>query len=511
MKILLIEADVSVITAFNHSLSAYRYVIDTVTDGETGWIYATTFEYDLIVLDVCLPKLDGLSFCHRFRAEGYLAPILLLTAKGTSSDKVKGLDAGADDYVLKPFDSDELSARIRALLRRSSASPFPQMAWGDLVLNSSTCEVSYCDRPLTLTTKEYELLELFLRDCHCVYSAEEILDRLWSSEEFPAEATVRSHLRRLRKKLFDAGAPPDFIATLHGRGYYLKAPLEESQKLTLSTPIDVSAQPPDPSAPLLLIIDRDEAAGRSGAAAAVGVGLRAEVASTLESARAWLQPDFNRTQQPDAVLLKLSPAVLPHPEADPFDFNFLQELAGTYFEIPILVMQTAFDLYSRLEILQCGGTFLLDASLSADAVISAVQQCINSTRKGAKVMVLDPDQDLLRTLPNVLNPWGFKVSTLASPEQFWSVLEAVSPDALVMEVKLPQINGLELCQILRSELKWRQIPILFLSSIGDPQTEQHAFDIGADDFLRKPMDGTDLARRILSRLQRYRAWSRPVP
>ena len=614
MKILLIEEDVVVIAAVNRSLSAYRYVVDTVTDGETGWTYATTFEYDLIVLDVCLPKLDGLSFCHRFRAEGYLAPILFLTAKGSSLDKVEGLDAGADDYMVKPFDGDELSARIRALLRRSSASPFPQMAWGDLVLNPSTCEVSYREHPLTLTTKEYELLELFLRDCHCVFSAEEILDRLWSSEEFPAEATVRSHLRRLRKKLSAAGAPPDFIATIHGRGYFLKTPLEEAQPPATTAPLtstrslselQLQAAPkrawaaaqsdslaqiailsqtlaigsldrslssgqqivqqlrktlerfqltegsqiahdleqmlllpsehrriasvtahlealtdlvqnveqaeicqiPILPAPLLLIFDPDAAAEHNLRALAACAGLRTEIASTLTDAKAWLRPDFNRVQQPDAILLKLSTPSLPHLESSSFDFNFLRELAGTYFEIPILVMGQAFDLYSRLDVLQCGGTFLLDASLPADAVIAAVQQCLNSARKGAKVMVLDPDQDLLRTLPTILNPWGFKVSTLVAPEQFWSVLEAVSPDALVLEVKLPQINGLEICQILRSELKWRQMPILFLSSISDPQTEQHAFDIGADDFLRKPIVGTDLARRILNRLQRYRTWS----
>ncbi|HEY9826994.1 MAG TPA: response regulator transcription factor, partial [Stenomitos sp.] len=222
MKVLLIEDDEAIIAALSHNLATYHYVLDAVTDGTTGWTYATTYEYDLIILDIMLPKMNGIRFCEWFREEGYTTPILLLTVLDTSQDKVRGLDAGADDYVVKPFEVNELSARIRALLRRGKASPFPLLMWEDLMLNPSTLEVTYKEKPLTLTVKEYELLELFLRDCKHVFSSEEILDKLWSSEEFPVEATVRSHIRRLRNKLVSAGAPHDFISTIHGRGYYLK-------------------------------------------------------------------------------------------------------------------------------------------------------------------------------------------------------------------------------------------------------------------------------------------------
>ncbi|MGH2416433.1 MAG: response regulator transcription factor, partial [Microcystaceae cyanobacterium] len=230
MKILFVEDDESLIAALTRSLSAHHYVVDAVKDGEMGWTYGSTFEYDLIVLDVMLPKLDGISLCQRFRAEGVTTPILFLTSQDTSTAKVKGLDAGADDYVIKPFDGLELIARIRALLRRGSANPLPVLTWEDLRLNPSTCEVIYKDQPLTLTTKEYDLLELLLRDSRHVFSTDEILNRLWSSEEFPAEATVRSHIRRLRHKLLVAGAPHDFISTVHGRGYYLKLPVQDAMQ-----------------------------------------------------------------------------------------------------------------------------------------------------------------------------------------------------------------------------------------------------------------------------------------
>lgn len=227
MKILLVEDDDLLVKVLTRNLATHHYIVDTVKDGEMGWTYGSTFEYDLIVLDIMLPKLDGISLCKRFRTQGYTLPILLLTAQDTITAKVQGLDAGADDYVVKPFDPIELIARIRALLRRGSANPFPLLTWGDLLLNPSTCEVTYNGRPLNLTTMEYDLLEVLLRDCQHVFSTEELLDRLWSSEEFPSEATVRSHIRRVRHKLVAAGAPHDFIATMHGRGYYLKAPNTE--------------------------------------------------------------------------------------------------------------------------------------------------------------------------------------------------------------------------------------------------------------------------------------------
>jgi DNA-binding response OmpR family regulator/HPt (histidine-containing phosphotransfer) domain-containing protein len=221
MKILLIEDDDAIVTLLTRSLSDQHHIVDAVKDGEMGWTYASTFDYGAIVLDIMLPKLDGISLCKKLRDAGCTTPILLLTAQDNATAKVQGLDAGADDYVVKPFDITELTARVRALLRRSSTNPLPLLIWGDLMLNPSSCEVSYNQQPLTLTTKEYDLLELFLRDSYRVFSNDEIIDRLWSSDDYPAEATVRSHLRRLRHKLQAAGAPSDFIGTMHGRGYYL--------------------------------------------------------------------------------------------------------------------------------------------------------------------------------------------------------------------------------------------------------------------------------------------------
>ncbi|MGG6265525.1 response regulator [Leptolyngbya sp. AN03gr2] len=227
MKILIVEDDTVIAETVADVLTKQHYVVDTASDGELGWQYATNANYDLILLDVMLPKLDGISLCRHLRQAGHQMLIFLLTAKDTGTDKVLGLDAGADDYLIKPFDFQELSARIRALLRRGN-SPAPTiLQWGDLRLDTNTCNVSYGDRDLQLTSTEYRLLELFLRNSRHVFSRSAIVDHLWTAEDPPQEATIKSHIKTLRQKLNSAGAPSDLIETVYGLGYRLKPQPDE--------------------------------------------------------------------------------------------------------------------------------------------------------------------------------------------------------------------------------------------------------------------------------------------
>lgn len=223
MRVLVVEDDDALASLLASQLAARNYIVDCVADGETGWAYASTFDYDLIVLDWMLPQLDGIRLCQRLRDHEYGTPILLLSVKGEQTDKVKGLEAGADDYMVKPFDIEELLARIRGLLRRSHQEADPVLTWGQLSLDPASCKVCYKGQPLALTAKEYSLIELLLRHPHQVFSATTLLNKLWSSDDFPSEATVRSHLRRLRQKLHQAGAATDFIETVRGLGYRLKS------------------------------------------------------------------------------------------------------------------------------------------------------------------------------------------------------------------------------------------------------------------------------------------------
>ncbi len=232
MRLLLIEDDEWIVQTLEEVLSRQHYVVDVAMDGEVGWEFVEAFTYDLILLDVILPELDGIEFCRRLRARGYQTPVLLLTAQSSSTDKVMGLDAGADDYVVKPFELTELLARIRVLLRRRHSPLLSTLEWENLRLDPGTCEVTYNERSLPLTPKEYRLLELFLRNQHHVFSRSAIIENLWSVEEAPSEDTVTAHMKGLRHKLKQAGAPADFIETVYGIGYRLKVPISSSPKST---------------------------------------------------------------------------------------------------------------------------------------------------------------------------------------------------------------------------------------------------------------------------------------
>lgn len=230
MRILIVEDDIQLSEVITEALTRRQYVVDIARDGIAAWNLAESIRYDLIILDVTLPKLDGIQLCQKLRAAEAVGsnqtklavPVLMLTARDTVADKILGLDAGADDYVTKPFDLEELMARVRALLRRGSSNSEISLSWGNLRLSSGTYEATYDGHPLTLTPKEFALLELLVNSGRRILSRSGIIEQLWSVDDSPAEETVTSHIRGLRQKLRSLGAPEDFIETVHGLGYRLK-------------------------------------------------------------------------------------------------------------------------------------------------------------------------------------------------------------------------------------------------------------------------------------------------
>ena len=223
MKTLLVEDDVGLAETLRNVLTKQRYLVHVSFDGQSGLELAQTCEYDLILLDWMLPKLDGPNFCKRLRAKGNRTPLLLMTAHDTHTNRVIGLDAGADDYLVKPFDVEELLARIRALLRRVKGFKASLLEWGPLCLAPNSCRVTWRGEEVRLTAKEYEILALFLRNRERIFSQSALIDRLWSEEETPTENAVRVLIRSLRQKLKKVGAG-DIIETIYGLGYRLKQP-----------------------------------------------------------------------------------------------------------------------------------------------------------------------------------------------------------------------------------------------------------------------------------------------
>lgn len=223
MRILLIEDDQYTSEFLAATLSAHRYAVDAVADGSAGLELAAQSSYDLILLDVLIPKCDGIEVCRRLRAQGCQTPILMLTTQDSNEDVITGLDAGADDYVAKSCDSSQLLARMRALLRRGgNVTSTPVLTWGPLCLNPALAQVTYNQKEIALRPKEYSLLELFLRHPQRVLSRSCIIDHLWSIEETPVEGVVTNLIKDLRQRLKAAGMTTDLIETVYGLGYRLK-------------------------------------------------------------------------------------------------------------------------------------------------------------------------------------------------------------------------------------------------------------------------------------------------
>jgi two-component system response regulator MprA len=219
--LLVVDDDPKIQSLMRRGLSFAGYAVDLAADGESALAMARDNPPDLVVLDVMLPGLDGLEVCRRLRAGAPELPILMLTGKDRVPDRVAGLDAGADDYLVKPFAFDELLARVRALLRRVRREEDESLRFADLTLDPATREVTRAGRRIELTAREYELLEYFLRHPRQVLSRDTIFERVWGSGFLGESNLIDVHVMRLRDKL-EAGDRPRLIHTVRGAGYSLR-------------------------------------------------------------------------------------------------------------------------------------------------------------------------------------------------------------------------------------------------------------------------------------------------
>src|SRR4051795_8560619 len=220
-RVLVVEDDVDIAGVLRRSLDKDGYDVRVAGDGEAVLDQAGVFEPDAVVLDLGLPKLDGVEVCRRLRADGDV-PILVLTARDALDARVEGLDSGADDYLVKPFERDELLARLRALLRRRPPRGSAFLTCGDLKLNPDTREVMRGERRIELTAREFELLEHLMRNERLVVSRQALLDDVWGYHPFAETNTVDVFISTLRRKL-EEGGEPRILHTIRGAGYVLRA------------------------------------------------------------------------------------------------------------------------------------------------------------------------------------------------------------------------------------------------------------------------------------------------
>lgn len=222
MRVLVVEDEHKIAAFIKRGLEENAYAVDVAYDGDEGYEWARNFPYDIIILDVMLPKMDGITLCKRLRADGNTAAILMLTAKDEVDDRVAGLDAGADDYLVKPFAFRELLARLRALRRRNSEQRTTQLQVGDLTLDLVTHQASRNGQTIDLTAKEFALLELLMRHPNQVLSRTVIAEHVWDYDFYSQSNIVDVYIRYLRKKI-DEPFDSKLIQTVRGAGYRLAA------------------------------------------------------------------------------------------------------------------------------------------------------------------------------------------------------------------------------------------------------------------------------------------------
>ena len=223
MRILVADDDRRLCGIVKRGLLEESYAIDVAYDGEEAEYCGEVNSYDLIILDIMMPKKDGIEVCQELRTKKINTPILMLTAKDAVEDRIRGLDAGADDYLVKPFAFNELLARVRALLRREGMSKSPKLEVGDLVLNTLTREVWRGQNTIELTTKEYVILEYFMRHPNIVVTRTMLEEHVWDYDFDSLSNLVDVYIRRLRRKI-DVEGENSIIQTVRGAGYRLKVP-----------------------------------------------------------------------------------------------------------------------------------------------------------------------------------------------------------------------------------------------------------------------------------------------
>jgi DNA-binding response OmpR family regulator len=624
MKILLVEDDNLLAQGISAALKKQNYVVDTAADGKAGLELVSVCNYDLIVLDIMLPKLDGINFCRYLRQQGYQMAILLLTALDSDSDKVIGLDAGADDYVVKPFDFLVLLARIRALIRRGRSCLPPVLEWGLLHFEPSSCKVTYDGAVLNLTAKEFRLLELFLRNNQRIFSRSAIVNQLWAAdEEPPEEDTIKSHIKSLRQKLKAVGANYDFIETVYGMGYRLK-PLYDKQsyqeieakenleqKQTLLTAVarareDFKANVGSRIAVIEQATDalkkgqlnselhqqaEQEAHKLVGALGSFGFTEGSLLANQIENLfqrkdcidnAQYLNLDkllkelqrqlkhssdkqtedvslFDKqytnqlvvvsndtefvqmlTQEAtnqkievknannpaniisvisasctDVVLLDLSFCELLKGESNGLtttleystqdSLKILIELSKKTPSIPTLVIAEKDNFAHRLAVARAGGRAFLNKSMPTKQILQQVTQilrqtCITKTR----IMLVSNDLEVLTAMQKKVKSEGIEVVTVDDSQYFWEKLTNFSPDVLILDVEMPEIDGIELCQVVRNDPRWHLLPVIFIMNDLAADMVEQIFAVGGDDYISKSTVDSKLLACVFNRIERIK-------
>lgn len=495
MKILLVEDDTITVNLLTRALNSQSYNVNTAGDGETALQLARAYDYDLIVLDVLIPKLDGISLCRELRSSGCQMPILLLTALDSRSNLVQGLEAGADDYMVKPFNIEELMARIRALLRRGKAAlSSTSLTWENLQVNPDTTEVTYAEKVLHLTPKEYHLLELFLRNPQRIFSRSAILDRIWSAGEFPQEEAVTAHIKGLRHKLKAAGMSVDLVETVYGLGYRLKSLPEdiESQKIAGETAETVSE-----SSESIRELNNDER--------------RLRVLTVVAEIRAQLRANFiEKVAVFDRAIAQIQTRTLEEElrrEAQDQAHKLVGSLGTLGLPQGSEVARKLEHLFKPENVLKPGSVQKIEEFLDLlkqifDRPPEPESEVVAQLSQQRRILIVDDDILQSDRLKIAAFDSEFEIEVANSPQAARIAISQQPPNAILLDLTFSrtQENGLTLLAELRTEKP--DIPVMVFSGHNQLSDRIEVARLGASGFLHKSLPPADILKAVAQLLDR---------
>ncbi|MEA5486014.1 MULTISPECIES: response regulator [Pseudanabaena] len=496
MKILLVEDDLHSAAILLQLLAESPYAIDAVADAKTAWQYVETYDYDLIILDVILPDSDGIGLCAKLRNEGYTTPVLLLTAKDSTSDRVMGLESGADDYVVKPYHFQELIARIRALLRRHHESDtlIQEFGWDGLRLDLKTNTITYKQQPLRLTQKEYGLLEIFLRHPQQIFSRSALIDQVWSAGEFPSDEAVTTHIKGLRQKLKAAGLQTDPIETLYGLGYRLKP-----------APVDVSVQAPaEPavSSPLAnkSVIDENISLPDKTRIQKVMAliaqklikGLPETIAMFRQIAIALKQDELGADLRYDGYMqahrLTGSLGSLGFPEGSAISRQ-IEEMLHRDFPLISFDVDSLWELITNLEQI----TFNPSPTVSTEPTLFPSHPAYSPL---PLLLVIDDNVLLAQAIQLEAETWGMRVQTAFDLTTAREKIAKEPPDVILLDIMFP--SSTEKGLALLDELSQREpkIPTVMMTATSGLSARVMAARKGGCSFIEKPASTEEILKTV---------------
>ncbi|HEY9642011.1 MAG TPA: response regulator, partial [Coleofasciculaceae cyanobacterium] len=490
MKILLVEDDQATRAILENSLIAHHYNVATAVDGHSTLDLVEKFDYDLVLLDVGIPKLDGISVCKRLRTKGYQIPILLLTAKERSTDRIMGLDAGADDYMIKPVMMPELLARIRSLLRRSKTTLPSVVHWGNLQLDPAVNEIRYGEQLLRLTPKEYGILELLLLNPQRIFSRATLIDRLWELDEPPTESAISSHIKAIRQKLRAAGTTQDLIETVYGFGYRLRVLEPEG----IPTP-EQDARDADKLA-------MSELWERFKGSFSEQLDFLDRVMSALEDGK--LTDDWRQEAKQTVHNLIGSLGVYGFPTGSALARQIESLLRSDRTLSSLEIQQMAEWVAALRQELNGEPSFGKPTSMKTAGSLSSVPFTQTLPQALPQVLILDNDERLIQQLQAEASSRSLQINVAASLGMAQQIIDRSLPHVVLLDLTFAErIEGCKggLSWLATLKQQYPQLPVLVFTGQDSLSDRVAVARLGAQAFLQKPIASEQIFQTIQTLLK----------